>query len=64
MTHSAFLFASKGNDPEKETPSINSAIVSLNLRPLTAKKFTDPVVITLRHTVVSLVKPVLGSSPW
>jgi len=37
---------------EKEAPSLNSAIVSLNLRPLLKKTFEDPVVITLKHTEV------------
>ena len=36
-----------------ERPLINSAILSVNLRPLTKKVFKDPVVITLRHSVVS-----------
>ncbi|CAH3170094.1 unnamed protein product [Porites evermanni] len=41
------------NEQQEEVPSINSAVVSLNLRPLTANTFKDPVIITLRHTVVS-----------
>lgn len=32
--------------------------MSLNLHPLTNKRFNDPVVITLRHTVVSQVSNV------
>lgn len=44
---------SKENEQGKEAPSINSAVVSLNLRPLTTKKFKEPVIITLRHTVDS-----------
>ncbi|XP_068728395.1 uncharacterized protein [Montipora capricornis] len=40
-------------DHQEEPPSINSAVVSLNLRPLTKKPFKDPVVITLQHTLVS-----------
>lgn len=36
-----------------ERPTINSAIVSVNLRPLKKKIFKDPVVIALRHSVDS-----------
>ena len=50
-----FFFSNRENDQEEEdVPSINSAVVSLNLRPLTANTFEDPVKITLRHTVVGL----------
>ncbi|XP_078354871.1 uncharacterized protein LOC144639420 isoform X2 [Oculina patagonica] len=44
---------SNGNDQQTARPSINSAIVSVNLRPLAKKTFKDPVVITLRHSVDS-----------
>ncbi|XP_068677449.1 uncharacterized protein [Montipora foliosa] len=40
-------------DHQEEPPSINSAVVSLNLRPLAKKTFKDPVVIMLQHTLVS-----------
>ena len=50
-----FFFSNRVNEhEEEEVPSINSAVVSLNLRPLTANTFKDPVIITLRHTVVCL----------
>ncbi|KAJ7315640.1 hypothetical protein OS493_038530, partial [Desmophyllum pertusum] len=44
---------SKENGQQIEQPSINSAIVSVNLRPLAMKTFKDAVVITLRHSVDS-----------
>lgn len=48
------LISRKENDQSTvERQSINSAIASVNLRPLTKKVFKDPVVITLRHSVVS-----------
>lgn len=49
-----YLHFSEQNDQSTDRPSINSAVVSVNLRPLAHKTFKDPVVITLRHSVVSL----------
>ena len=45
-----------------ERPAVNSAIVSVNLRPLKKKIFKDPVVITLRHSVVSML-PIKRPTP-
>ena len=49
----SLLWRKESGQQTVERPAINSAIVSVNLRPLKKKIFKDPVVITLRHSVVS-----------